>query len=70
MKITYAGDDYWEVEHDELNFTVRRHGGYGPDYTIDQDYFGHEEGIMKQLGMSYEELFEKMDELIKENENE
>ena len=69
MRITYTGDDYWEIEHGNVYFVMRKHGGDGPEYTIDQNYEGHEQQLMYRLGMSYEQLFETINNLIEGTNN-
>ena len=69
MRITNVGDGYWDVEHEGKHFTVRRVGGDGPDYIIDERYWGHADSLMKRLNMSYSELYETMDNLIEGTNN-
>ena len=68
MRITDVGDGYWDFEHEDKHFTVRRVGGDGPDWAIDEKYWCYTDRLLSRLGMTYLELATEIDTLIEETE--
>jgi len=68
VKLIDVDDVHYTFEHEGVVFNVLPCVGFGPDWIVDQNYWGHTDNLLRQMRLNYQELNDLVEEKLSKHE--